>query len=501
MAGSTNRSKTSYVVEVTKGVIPTTPVFQEMRVTSNQLAYAPSRVISSEIRADRQVSDQILVDLNNGGQVGIELSFAAHDDMIEAAFQGTWVNSPRIIVATLDTEISDVTDATAATTVTVASGLGTPFLAGMLVYTSGFTTTGNNGKLLKVVSSGSTSIVFAPTSLATEAAAIPVGARLQVVGFQFASGDLVAVTSGGNALTCTAANFVNIGFQVGDWIKIGGDTTGLLFAGTAADNGMAHVSAVTATRLSFDIVPVGWLADAGATRTMQVFKGDFVKNGVTQRGFTIERQQQDITVPIFEYFVGSQLDQLSLSYKASSIITGSFTFMGQTPTDVTLCSTTTRASGASDISPPSNSVLNATSNVKQFMFGGVAVGTPSYVLELGFDLKNNLGRETAVSILGASGIRDGEIALTGNLNVYVGDNVLLTDVLTDVVSSITLATGRADGARSRILFHVPKVKFTGDAKISGKNQSRMFTGTYAAFLDSVFGTMSCNRFWYLPASA
>ncbi len=78
---------------------------------------------------------------------------------------------------------------------------------------------------------------------------------------------------------------------------------------------------------------------------------------------------------------------------------------------------------------------------------------------------------------------------------------MLTDVLTDVTSSITFATGRSDGTRARILFHVPKVKFTGDAKVSGKNQSRMFAGTYAAFLDTSFGTMSCNRFWYLPASA
>jgi hypothetical protein len=49
--------------------------------------------------------------------------------------------------------------------------------------------------------------------------------------------------------------------------------------------------------------------------------------------------------------------------------------------------------------------------------------------------------------------------------------------------------------------HVAKVKLTGSAPVPGKNQDRMFNGTYAAKLDTTFGTISAGRFWYLPTSA
>jgi hypothetical protein len=44
-------------------------------------------------------------------------------------------------------------------------------------------------------------------------------------------------------------------------------------------------------------VPASWAADAGTSKTIQVFTGDYVKNGITQRSFSIERQQQDLVSP------------------------------------------------------------------------------------------------------------------------------------------------------------------------------------------------------------
>src|SRR5450759_3383876 len=121
--GSSSRSKTGYVAEVTKGTTPATPAIKNMRLTSSQIAYTPSRVTSNEIRADRMVPDQILTKLDAGGNVGFELSFSAIDDMIQGALQATYTAKPAITVATLDTEISDIST----TTATVVTPLGTPF--------------------------------------------------------------------------------------------------------------------------------------------------------------------------------------------------------------------------------------------------------------------------------------------------------------------------------------------------------------------------------------
>jgi hypothetical protein len=121
---STNRVKLSKIRETTFGVTPTNPVFKAVRETSSSLAANPKTVISAEIRPDRQVTDLILVDEDAGGDVAGEIAFGVADDDFEEALQGTWSNNPSIVVATVDTEISDVS----ATTLTVAAG-GAAFVA------------------------------------------------------------------------------------------------------------------------------------------------------------------------------------------------------------------------------------------------------------------------------------------------------------------------------------------------------------------------------------
>lgn len=483
---ATNRSRTAYVLESTRGVPPASPAFRELRVTSNQMSFEPTRVVSNEIRADRQVTDAILTNLQAGGNVGVELSYAAFDDLFEAGFQGTWNNNPTIVNLTADTEISDV----AATTLTVAAG-GAAFVAGMLAVTTGFGVTANN-RLSRVASSTATSIVFPAATFSVEAA-VPLGARVRAVGFEGAAADIVAVTSGGNALTSTALNFTTLGLSVGEWVLIGGALSTNQFA-TAANNGWARVSAIAANRLSFDQVPVGWTADTGTGRSVQVFMGDFLTTGTVQRGFTFERQQQDLAAPAFEYFTGMEVDTIGLQIQANAIITGSFGFAGRSSTVGT-----TRLSGATDIAAPTFPVLNASSNVARLAENNVPVTGPSFIMELGFDLNNNMARQNAVGVLGSANIRSGEISLTGTLNAYFGDTSFLSRVISDTETSIFMRTGAASGNRESYVFDIPRVKITGTAPVSGKNADRMFTGTYQAMRHTTLGyTASLTRFHFLP---
>src|ERR1700738_2109360 len=143
---STNRVKLSAVRESTFGVTPTNPVFNTVRETSSGLNANPKTIISSEIRSDRQVTDLILVGEDAGGAVGGELAFSVADSDLEEALQGTWSNDPTIINTGAGTPIS----ALSTTTATVTTPLGTPFVAGMLVLTSGFVAPANNGLLATV---------------------------------------------------------------------------------------------------------------------------------------------------------------------------------------------------------------------------------------------------------------------------------------------------------------------------------------------------------------
>lgn len=483
---SSNRSKVSYVQEVTAGTTPSNPAFKELRVTSNELVPQLTRVESNEIRVDRQVTDWILTQVASNGNIGLEMSFKAFDDMIEAAYQGTWANKPVITVKTLDTEISDV----AATTITVSAG-GTNFKAGHLTLNSGFTTAANNG-LFRVTSSTGTSIVYPASSFTAEAAPIPVGAEVRVVGFQGASGDLKTVTAG---LSSTSLDFTTLGLNVGEWVKIGGDTTPTQFT-TAAVNSLVRISKIEQNLLTFDVKPTGWQADTGSSKTIVVHTGDFLVNGSVQRSFTVERQQQDLTIPSYELFKGTQVNTFSINLSSTAILTGTMGLIG-----LSSVANTTRTAGATDIAAPTYGVLNTSSNMRNLAENGVLVGGQTYITQFGFDINNNMEGESAIGSLSYIGIRNGEFSLGGSISVYMNDINLLNKVINDTETSFMFAIGKNDGNRESYLFDAPRVKLEGSSSVSGKNQSRMFTGSYKALRHAAFNfTSSCGRFWYLPAA-
>lgn len=487
---STNRVKLSRAREQTFGVIPTSPVFKAKRETSSALNSAPQTVVSNEIRSDRQVTDLVFLGFQAGGAVAGELSFRSYDDEFEEALQGTWDNNPYIEVLTADTEISAVST----TTLTVATDLGLPFKTGMVTLLQGFTTAANN-KLARVASSGSTSIVYPSSTFSAEAADIPVGASVRVVGFQGTAGDLVAVTSGGNAITSTALDFTTLGLSKGQWVQIGGSASGDKFALTPADNGWCRISAIAAQRLSFDRVPTGWAADAGTSQTVFVAIGDFLTNGSTKRSCTFERQYLDHSPVSYEYLRGLTIDKMSVTADAQKIATLSVDYIGS-DSQVT----TTRASGASDVSAPTDFVMNTASNVDAIAFDGSAVTTPNYLMSASWEYTNNLRRQVAVGTTGIVGTGNGEFTATLNLNFYFGDKTVLDKVTNNTKTSFNCALGRNDGNKEAYMFDFPSIKLgSGAPEVSGKNADIMISSTATAFMsDTLLYTASISRFWYLP---
>lgn len=486
----TNRVALGKVRESTFGVTPTSPAIKAVRQTSSSLAANPQTVVSNEIRSDRQVTDLILVGIQAGGDIGGELAFNVVDDDLEEAVQGTWSNNPSITVVTSDTEISDVS----ATTLTVASG-GAAFVAGMLTLLSGFSTAANN-KMARVASSTSTSIVYPSTTFTTQAV-VNVGACVRVIGFEGASGDLVAVTSGGNALTSTVLDFTTLGVSVGEWVKIGDpDTSGYSFA-TAACNGWARVSAVAAQRLSFDRVPTGWTADSGTSKTVRVFTGDFLSNGSTIRSNTFERQYLSHSPVTYEYLRGQVLDRLSISAPSQQIATYTKSYVGA---DALV--TTTRVSGATDVAAPANDPYNTSSNVGRLGFDGSTITGPNYVMSATVEINNNLRRQNAVGSIGAIGVGDGEFAVTGTLETYFGDKTVYDKIVGNTETSFDQRFARADGNRETLVFDLPSIKLSGGSpSVSAKNSDVTISATFQAYRSTTLGyTIGIGRFWYVPTA-
>jgi hypothetical protein len=78
-----------YLEESVWGTTPGSAL-KELRFTQESLAQATETAVSEEIRSDRMVSDIIRTSINAGGDVGIELSYGAHDDLIAGALANAW---------------------------------------------------------------------------------------------------------------------------------------------------------------------------------------------------------------------------------------------------------------------------------------------------------------------------------------------------------------------------------------------------------------------------
>lgn len=484
---STNRVKTSRTRETVFGVLNSNPVWKPVRTTAPKVQPNIQTVVSDEIRSDRQVADNILVGQNASADMPGELSFNTYDDDLEEALQSAWVSQPSITVATSDTEISDVS----ATTLTVASG-GAAFKVGHLTLISGMTTTANN-KLARVSSSTGTTIVY-PASTFTAQAVVNVGTAVRVVGFEGASADIVATISGGNALTSTTLDFTTVGLAAGDWVRIGDGNTGNSFA-TAGCNGWARVSAVAANRLSFDVVPAAWAADAGTGKAIRVYFGDRLRNGATKISAQFERQFLDHSPVTYEYETGATCDTFEISMSPKAIVK-----VGRSYKATVVTTQTSRVAGSTDLSATTTDVMNTSSNVGDLAVNGTTIAGPNFVTSYGISINNNLDYQDGIGSIGAVGIRNGEFNVSGDLTMYFGALTYYQMVLNNTTFGLNSRVLDASANKQGYVFDTPAVKFSaGEPQVDGKNQSVMFNGKYQAKMHSTLGyTLGVNRFWYTP---
>lgn len=480
---STNRVKISKVREASFGVVPTNPVFKTRRVTSHGLAVNPQTVVSEEIRADRQVSDLVLVGLQAGGPSAGEMAFSVMDEDLEEALEGTWSNTP-------DRDNAGVADsvvtAVATTNTEVTHLTGAAFVASQLVLFSGFGVAGNNG-VFKCTTGGATTSRYVGSGI-TDEAAPAAAARMKVVGFRGASGDLVAVTVGGNALTSTLLDFTTLGLVVGQWVRPAG------FA-TAADNDFVRISAIAANRLSFDRVPAGWVADAGIAVVIDVYQGDVLTNASVLRSTVHERQYLEHSPVSYEYLTGQALDKMAFNLPSGAIATYTEEWMGAAGYIASA-----RVSGATDIAAPTNDVMNGASNIGRVGFDGAVVIGPNFVQSATLAIANNLRRQLALGSEAAVGVGKGEFTVTGTMNTYFGDKTVLDKLLNNSLTSFDFRIGRTDSNNETLLFDLPAIKLSAGApSVSGKNQDVMLPANFQAIAHRTLGyTMLVERFWYLP---
>jgi len=319
-----------------------------------------------------------------------------------------------------------------------ATGIHTGYFAGDLILVTGCATASNNG--LKNVATATGNKVTVSQNLVDEGPTA--GVKLVAVGFQFGSGEVEIVNSGSEFPYLNRASgskdFTQLGLLPGEFVFIGGDSAATQFA-TAANNGFARVRSVTATRITFDKTSALMVTDAGATKTIQIFKGRVLKNeigtDIVRRSYRLERRlgvsdPAQPTLEQAEYVRGAVPNEFSFNYSAADKLTCDLSFIGLSAEAIDEAVTGTllsKVGGVVLVAAPEASAFNTSSDISRVSLRPVsatsAFTTPlfTYSEEISVTINNNNSPNNAIGVLGAFEITAGTFEVGGDITAYFGN--------------------------------------------------------------------------------
>ena len=432
-----NETELAWAEEETIGVLPGTPVWNPLEPNSYSDFGGEIKTVAREpITADRQRRKAVVTDLD--AKVEFEQDWTQNNlsDLLQGFMFADY--RPKGETSSAITDVDNDPD-----TFTVASAQGSGFVAGDLVKSTGFTNSGNN--ILFLVSASTATTVTTTTSSLTAEASPPTDAKLTVVGFQFASGD-VTITNGGSAypfLTATAKDLTQLGIIPGEWVFLGDDCSAAFNFATAANNGFARVRSVTATVMTFDKTYTTMVTDAGTSKTIRIFLGRVLKNEngdtLVRRSYQFERKlgrgdDTDTNVQT-EYVIGAVADELELDISTADKAVAKLKFMGtdhETYGDDTAIKTGTRATLEAE------DAFNTSSDVSYVKLSvpSTTLANPSalfqHISDLSITVKNNIKGNKAVGTLGSFDMSAGNFDVSAKMTAYFAN--------VDVIASVRAGT-------------------------------------------------------------
>lgn len=380
-------------------------------------------VAREPINASRQKKKGVVVDLDAEGGFTTDITqtnivrlmqgffFAkAHERFTTNPINNQYANTP-VLVSVSGTDI------------TFADDITQDLPAGSLLELSGFSNSDNNG-VVEVLSVAGPVVT---TDGALTAEGVSADTKVETVGFSLTSGATAATVVGGKfVLTNATDDFNNMGFQVGEWIFVGGDAAGSFFALNA--QGFARIVGISATELQLD--EVSWsdpIADTGAGVSLRLSAGTVIRNEkdpslIICQTYQLERQLgTDADGVQAEYLVGAVANEFQMNIPSVEKLTGDLSFVG--------LDSETRT-GAEGLKPGDRidlrdeDAFNTSSNVYQMRLyvhddSQVTPGSLfGFVLEGDVTINNNATGLKAIGTLGSFDVNVGDFEVTGELNVY-----------------------------------------------------------------------------------
>lgn len=460
-------------------------------------------VASAPIDPSRQNRKGTITDLDASG--GFNIDFTQSN--LTRLLQGFFFADAREQTTTkpLNSAQIDMTSVDAATKTYALASTGASYTAGQLIYASGFTNASNNG--VKTVASSTATTVVVVEALVDEAAP-PAAAMFQMVGHQFASGDInIAVVGSVASMISTVMDFTTLtDLFPGKWIFVGGDAGATTFANNV---GFARIGSIAAHAIVFDDTTWAAVNETGTAKTIRIFGGTVIKNEKTpslikRRSYQVERTLgEGETATQAEYLVGAVPNELTVNIPTAEKMSADLTFNA--------CDNVHRSGESGDeikagtrVSSSIENPVNTSSDIYRIKMSVIdpASSNPSalfgYVSEASVSINNNITPNKAIGVLGAFDNSAGNFEVGGSITAYFTTVAAVKAVRAnaDVGLSVIVAAENAG-----FLFDIPLLGL-GGGRLNVEKDAPITVPLEPAGAENANGyTMLYQVFNYLPTVA
>lgn len=463
-------------------------------------------VAPQTINPSRQRRKGVITDLESSGGFEHYLTFHNLTDLMQGAMFASIRRKGRQLV----TEVVDGGGSDDSFEIAETDG----FVVGSLIKGLNFASSTNNGLFVVTAVTTDVSVDVATGSLVADAAPAA-DARIDVVGVQATTGDIDVDASGDFArLTSTTLNFTTLGLVPGQWIFVGGDTSGTRFT-TAANNGFKRIRSISANAIVIDKSAAAMVTEANTTETIRLFFGDVLKNedgsDIIRRTYQLERTlgAPDPSQPSqiqSEVLIGAVLNEVEINIPSAELLTASLSFLG---IDNVQRDAATGPKQSSVLSFDSADEYNTSSDVgsmKLSIISSTAENTTplfAYVTEATITINNNMSANKAVGVLGAFDMTAGIFEVGGELTAYFTDVAAVQAVRNNESCSFDVSLVKDN---TGIVFDMPLISLSNGRLEVELNEPILIPLTSMAatgedISDDLDHTLLITYFNYLPNAA
>lgn len=494
-----------YAEETSLGVLPGSAIWRPLEPNSySDFGGQLTTKARDPINASRQRQKGVVSDLEASGGFSHDLTQKGLTRLMQgfffAALREKLTTSPTNGTAVVLTSVDSSTKQYKA-----ASGLAA-FSAGQLVLASGFSLSSNNG--LKSVTAAAAGSVTVSNTLATETP--PASAKLEVVGRQFAAGELSLSYTAGDwpRLTRASGTFdlTTLGLIPGEWVFVGGDTLATRFD-SVGNNGFCRVRAVAADYIELDKTGATPLTEVAGTKTIQLFFGSHLRNESEAlfRRFTYQLERtlgSDADGVMSEYLVGAVPNQLTLTVSQADLVKTDFTFMATDNEQRTGAQGVKAGTRPALESSPAFNTSSDFSRIKLHVLSqnGDPCVSPlfAYLTELKLTVNNNVKANKAIAVLGAFDVTAGTFQVSASVTAYFSDITAVQAVRNNADVSLDFAMVKSNAGQ---VWDMPLATL-GDGRLNvAKDAAITLPLTQEAAQSEQGHTLSVTFFPYLPSVA